>query len=592
MVRRCAFWMAAALALLTVVSAWAAEDVFHAVPSEALAFVAANRIAETSAKVRKVAGQVGAPAVGLLELAKAFSGANKGLDETRAAAFVVMPGKEAKGEPSLVFLIPVSDYKQFLEAWDAKPSEKEKVVEVTIAGEPMLVAQHGDYAAMAPKKSPMPNSDFRPGLEKLVASKRSVADEYPQMLTWLNENDAVAVGTSHGVKLASDAIQEQLKRMKEMFGDMGQQEGMVSPVMALEMYAKLFQWAGKEVDTLAVAARIDQQGTLHLSKRVLFGKDSQFGASLGKLQAVEKGPLAGLPPGAFLLAAGGPWSDSAGKGMVSFQSDLMKQSFRMTYGLDEKQAEELAKRILETPKGIRAFSVMMGTGQPGQPVLADMLALYHVENAEKYLAEYLKYLDDLNKAVKKSDSADAKELFKAKKTEIEGRPAVESETPIPLPQQVKEVPGMEDRMGKIFGSGGKLKTVLVAVDEHTIALSFTDRAPFITRAIAAAKKPSEGLASDAEIAKTAAMLPTGAQWVGYFNPSGAVAFAKGMVDAMSEEGGFKPNIPEFPASPPIGIAVKTLPGELQTETVVPSAVLDAIGKYVGTIKSTEHPEVP
>ena len=34
--------------------AWAAEDVFHAIPSDALAFVAVNRVAATSATVRKL----------------------------------------------------------------------------------------------------------------------------------------------------------------------------------------------------------------------------------------------------------------------------------------------------------------------------------------------------------------------------------------------------------------------------------------------------------------------------------------------------------------------------------------------------------
>ena len=63
---------------------------------------------------------------------------------------------------------------------------------------------------------------------------------------------------------------------------------------------------------------------------------------------------------------------------------------------------------------------------------------------------------------------------------------------------------------------------------------------------------------------------------------------------MSPEAGasYKPNIPEFPACPPIGIAVKAVPNELQTETVVSSAVLEAIGKYVGIVQSAEHPEVP
>jgi len=582
MIRRRAFWMALMLAVLATTSAWAAEDVFHVIPSDALAFVAANRIAETSAKVQKIAKQVGAPSVGLLNLAKEFTGADKGIDETRSAAVVFMPGKNSKSEPPPVFLIPVADYKQFLEAWDAKPADK--IVEVTIRGEPMLIANRGSYAAITPK-------ELRHGLEKLLAAKRSVADEYPQLLSWLTENDAVAVATSHGVKLASEALQQQLQQMKDIFARMNMDEDTPSPVMVLEMYGKALQWAEKEIDVVGVAARVDKQGAVHLTKRARFTKDSAFSASLAKLRPIEKGPLAGLPAGGFVLAGGGPWSDSLTGGMLAFQSELMKKSFRMAYGLDEKQAEQLAKKALETPKGIRTISMMVGPGQPGESLLGDVLVLYNVDNAPKFLAEYEKYCLAMSQPGKDADPA-AKKLFSVKKTEIGGRPALENEMAIPLPPRAAEVPGFEEKMGKLLGPGGKLKTLLVAVDEHTVALSFTGRAPLVMRAIAALKRPADSLAADPDIAKTAAMLPAGAQWVGYFNPSGAVAFAKSIVDAMFDEGGFKPSIPDFPASPPIGIAGKATPGELQIETVVPTAVLDAIGKYGGLVRSAEHPEVP
>ena len=60
MIRRYAFWTATVLAVLTAAPAWAADDVFHSIPTDALAFVAVNRIAEASAKIQKLARQVGA----------------------------------------------------------------------------------------------------------------------------------------------------------------------------------------------------------------------------------------------------------------------------------------------------------------------------------------------------------------------------------------------------------------------------------------------------------------------------------------------------------------------------------------------------
>ena len=184
MVRRRAFWMATVLAVLAATSAWAAEDVFHAIPDDALAFVAANRIGETSAKIEKLTRQVGGTPVKLLDMIKEHTGEVKGLDESRGGALVVMPSEDAKDEPSRVLLVPVTDYKKFLESWNAKPTDK--IVEVTIGDEPMLIGKRGDYAAVSRKQ--VADTDFRPGLEKLLNAKRSVADEYPQVLSWMTES--------------------------------------------------------------------------------------------------------------------------------------------------------------------------------------------------------------------------------------------------------------------------------------------------------------------------------------------------------------------------------------------------------------------
>ena len=120
MIRRCTLWMAAVLAVFAVTAAQAAEDVFHVIPSDALAFVAVNRMAETSAKVQKLAKQVGAPPVGLLDLAKDVHRRQEGPRRNPQRRAGGHARQDRKGEPAPVFLIPVADYKQFLESWDAK----------------------------------------------------------------------------------------------------------------------------------------------------------------------------------------------------------------------------------------------------------------------------------------------------------------------------------------------------------------------------------------------------------------------------------------------------------------------------------------
>ena len=218
---------------------------------------------------------------------------------------VFMPGKDSKSKPPPVFLIPVADYKQFLEAWDAKPADKDKIIEVKIGGETMLVAQRGGYAAIAPK-------ELRHGLEKLLAAKRSIADEYPQMLPWLTENDAVAVGTSSGIKLASKAMQEQLQQMKDIFARMNMDEDTPSPVMVMEMYATFCNGPKKRLTLSALRpGRSAGRRPRHLGTR--FVKNSALWRRW-PAPAERQGPAVPVcPAGPFLLAGGGVWSDSLRK---------------------------------------------------------------------------------------------------------------------------------------------------------------------------------------------------------------------------------------------------------------------------------------
>jgi hypothetical protein len=580
MTRRFAFWAAVLFVLSAVTAARGAESVFHAIPADAWAFAAVNRPAVTSTKLQKLMVQVGAPGLDLLAMAKAMTGVKKGLDETRGAAFVVMPTTK-RNDAAPVFLIPVADYKQFLESWGGKATAK--VTEVKILGETFLVGNHGSYAALSPK-------EYRQSLEKLLDAKRSIADEYPRLLAWFDENDAVEAATAAGIKMASQTMRKEMRQTRAMLAEMGEEAAPM--VSGLNMYAKFLEWAEKDVEIAAIAARVDKQDAVHAAARVCFAKDSTFAASLAKLSPDKTGPLVGIPGGPFVVAGGGACSDSLLQEMIGLQATFMKQSVRTLYDLDDKQADQFLKTILDLPKGVRSVSLMLGPGQPGEPILSDTVAIYGVENAKKYLEDYENYLQAFNGPAKDAKTPNAKKFVSVKKTEISGRPALETEMSLPLSAKAKDAFGLEETMGKIFGPGGKYKNLAVAVDDHTVAISFGNSGPLILRVIAALKQPADGLMSDADVVKTAALLPSGSQWVGFLSPSGAVAFAKWVVDTVAPEEAEKPSIPEFPASPPIGVAVKAVPGELQVEAVASSAVLEAIGKYVGLVQSDEHPEVP
>ena len=61
------------------------------------------------------------------------------------------------------------------------------------------------------------------------------------------------------------------------------------------------------------------------------------------------------------------------------------------------------------------------------------------------------------------------------------------------------------------------------VDDQTLVGAYVSK-DLLKKAIAAARNPPASLGADAGIAKTAALLPQGSQWVGYINPKGVVDF--------------------------------------------------------------------
>jgi hypothetical protein len=107
----------------------------------------------------------------------------------------------------------------------------------------------------------------------------------------------------------------------------------------------------------------------------------------------------------------------------------------------------------------------------------------------------------------------------------------------------------------------------------------------LERMIASMKEKSAGMTGDADVSKTASLLPSDAQAVTYVSPQGTIQFVKRMMTTLLPPGmAERMNIPDFPQSPPLGFAVKVAPNEVQTTLAAPVEVLKAIGQYVQHIR--------
>ena len=172
--------LACCIATAGIVGQARAEDeILKLVPEQALGFAVINRPGDTDTKLQELGRQLKQPIPSLLAKLGPDGAALKGFDKTRPIGLLALPAKDENGMPTMIGLIPVSDYAKFLEQF--KPEDaKAGVSEINVQGLPTVVRKVGDYAAITPQPC-------REALEKDV----KLADEVPEALTawrtWLGE---------------------------------------------------------------------------------------------------------------------------------------------------------------------------------------------------------------------------------------------------------------------------------------------------------------------------------------------------------------------------------------------------------------------
>lgn len=566
------------LVLLAGGFARAAEDLLGVIPEESLGFAVVNRLAETDAKIQALGREMQLPVPSALEMFKARAGLQDVLDEKGSAAIVLLPGGDAGSRPAAVLFLPVTDYKQFLR--QLKPDDASaKIVEVEVRNQSFLIGSRGGYAVVA-------RSGNRDALEKVLGSSKRVAAGLAPLRRMLAEGDVAGVITRRGIKLLAAKGQEALQQAKTALAALPEdkKEGIEAAIGVFDVYGQIIKALGEEINSYAVAGRIDDGGNLHLIERVRVTPGGQAARILSEVKPPRRDLLTGLPDGPFVFALAGVLPESAGECLMQFSAAVMKAAPGI-YGLDAQQVDELIEISRQSMKGLHGMSMMMGVGKPGDPIYSNIAVVEMVDDSEAFLADYRKTIQAMNRLLKDAEGSIMKPV-KLKEVKIGEASALKLTMKIPMFPGAEKMPNFDEIMEKLFGPGGKMIAFIAAADEHTILAAYTNRR-LLRQCLKAADGTQPGLAADPAVAKTAAMLPSGAQWVGYISPKGMIDFIKRVIPAVTPEGQTAPKIPNFPETPPIGFAVKAAPGSVRSHTVVPAAVLKGIGGFVAEIRKKQ-----
>jgi hypothetical protein len=541
-----------------------------------------NRPGDLDAKLQSLASELQLPPLSPLTLLKLQCKIQEGLDEHGTVGLIVVPPKAGEAMPAAILLIPVTDYNKFFEPFKVgKPdpgdvSAEEPVDEVHILDIKFATRNIAGYVAMT-------NWSNRAVLIKKnlkVAQKPAAALE--PWRQWLAGKDVAAVILQPGLKTISTKGQEAIRAFQPIIqAQAGEQGKMAAGVFG--MYAELLQAADKEFAAVGVALDLDKQNVLRLSKRLLLVPGGQCAQLIAPWHAPKENLLAGLPDEPFVAAGGGALSEAMYEQLMKLSFNMMKH-MRDVYGLSDEQLEKLAKTQyqIQALKDTRSMSMLFGVGKSGQPMFSHTVMVMRVKDSHAYMKEYGKSIAEYNKIVNEAKSPML--------PTIEVAPSKLGDTPalqvtIGMPQAATQAPEAAKAIQSMYGPGGKLVGWFAAADKQTVVFGYVDK-KHVQQAIAAIKQGKPGLAGNAGVAKTAALLPSHAVMVAVLSPAGILAFVKrAAATVIPPEAQSNLKLPEFPKTPPIGMAVTTAPNELQACVVVPLEVTKAAAQYANKVRA-------
>jgi hypothetical protein len=579
MTRRFALWALPLLGFLLFAApfAVAAEDVLQLVPDSAWAVVRVSSLSNVDAKSKAIGEEMELPIPGLLAGFRQVTGIQAGLDENSPAALIVLP---AEGDEFVtrVVLLPVTDYDGFRDALNPK-SKTDEITEVTLSGRAALIRHVGGYAAVT-------HSENHKSLESI-----KVSGEVPASLkswqSWMAERDVAGVLLQPGVKGLSAKGQAWLNMMKGVLGQMGDQGKQA--VAAFGMYEKALQASEKEVVGIGIGVQLDDQKVLRVTSRTELAADGNWAKAIGKAPAPKESLVQGLPSDPYVAAGGAALSEASLQNMMKLSVNVMKSMPEM-YGLSQEQIDKMSDQLTPKIRGLQSMSMVLGVGKDKDPIYANMLGVMRVENAQAFLDGYEEYFKQYNEIIKGAKSAMIPPM-EVEKTEVAGVEGLQVTMKIPKPNAGPMPPAYDQMIEAMLGPGGKMVFWMAPADEHTVVTGYVTKAP-MERLMAAIKEKQPGLAANAELAKTVALLPADAPMAAYLSPQGTVELVKRMIAAFVPPGmQERMNVPDFPQTSPLGLAVKSGTNEVLTTLVVPADVLAAIGKYVRHIRDMSREDV-
>lgn len=587
MSRRLSAAMIALVAMFVVGAAQA--QVLDQVPADAWVVIKVNNLQKTSGKMAGFVKQINMAqmmqaAVGNadpLTAIQAKMNIKQGLDLGGDMAFVILnsmggaggPGGAAGeagapgggGEPPMIILLPVTDYKLFLGNFPDAKTEGD-VTSVSIEDEDSFVASWGKFAVIAPSKAVLAKKPAGLKLQGVAARQMTAgcAGVYVNMPAI--RTVAVPMLQQARVKIVRDMERELQKNPK--FAPLAK--------VALNQVLDVAEGFLQTADSVTESIDIRPEG-IAITGMVEFAPNSYMAKQLAGVKGTDGPLLAGLPTQNYLLYGGGISSPVLGTMLNDFLSPIVKELQAM--GPEMKPALNYidAMNKAQAAQKSSVFGLVAPTAALGQGSLIQVLAITEgdaatLKGAMKGMAEAQADVMKMVFAGQPGVPADAMTVkYTPNAKQVGGVQFDEMANDFNMPGNDPGAMQAKQMMAMLYGPDGQ-KTYLGAVDaKHVlVVLGLDDKT--IADAVAAAKGGKDVLtgtptlkAVDAQLPKSRCgviYVPIG-QWV-----NTGLLYAK--------QAGFPVNLQPLPEMSPVGLAVGTEGAAMRMDAFVPSDLVQSL----------------
>ncbi len=569
----------ALLILATFAHGSRAEDVLSYLPEDALGFAVVRDLDKTSAKAERFLQMFNLNVPTPLAFAQFSTGLGEGIDKNGDLLIALIPGSRPTSLPEPMVLLPISDYEKFSASIQGDTSGE--VCRVAIAGEDVLVARNGAYAILM-------NVEHRETLEILLGMEPEVVAPFKPLDAWLQSNQASFVimptGVEKLVTLGRQELAKQRQVLADRFGDPQLGHMLQSARQGFVFYDILLNLVGKEIYTVAFGVEIDASNNLRLGYRFLLENQS-VGESSHAESSVVVEHLKGYPDQPFVFAGGGSFQGEWVSRITEMSVNLMQQMPEL-YGLQDAskdQWNELRESYREATEKMLSGSMIMLPGEKGEPLSSNMFGVFQVDDANAYLESYRKSVNLWRKLMEGSTS-DIKMDYQLKELTVGDHKAYELEVDVASAAQDPNVPMFNWMLESMFGEDGKVRSLIVAVDETNLVFGMSNEQR-VLKVIEQLKQREQGLRQSAGIQTTSGLLPQEAAWRFYVSPPGCVQWIQRILDELlAQMIGQSIEIPDFAACPPVGISLDFKDSQADVDVVAPVDSLEALADFIEKCK--------